>query len=284
MPINSRKAQPPSWPRAVCCAVFFICALLLFVCLFAMPVSAGDLLPSEISLPNQLNDAVGELTGMPGTTTSTMQMLFLVVLLALAPSILIVMTCFTRIIIVLHFLRSALGTQQMPPNQVLIGLALFLTIFNMSPIFAEINERALQPLSRQEMTQNEAVSVALEPIRDFMFKQVTMNDLNLFSSLSGETYAGETDAEIRADMHENMPTSVLIPAFVLGEVVKGFQIGFIIFIPFIVIDMVVASTLMAMGMMMLPPAMISLPFKILLFVMVDGWSLVISSLMQTFRG
>lgn len=208
-------------------------------------------------------------------TTNTMQLVFLVVLLALAPSIFMVLTCFTRIIIVFHFLRSALGTQQMPPNQVMIGLALFLTIFLMSPTFEKINAEAVQPLSRGEITQEEAVTRGLSPLREFMFKQADKKDIALFSQLAGKSYD--------VDVLEEIPTTVLIPSFILGEVTKGFKIGFLIYMPFIVIDMVVASTLMAMGMMMLPPAMISLPFKILLFIMVNGWNLVVESLILTFR-
>jgi len=248
-----------------------------------MKTHAMGILPEDISLPNMFENSVVEVTGQEGTAT-TLQLVFLVVLISLAPSLLLVMTCFTRIIIVLHFLRSALGTQQMPPNQVLIGLALFLTVFNMSGVFADVNDQALQPLSRQEITQDEAITAAMEPMRMYMFEQASVKELQLFSNIAGFEVQGETKDEIRDDILENMPSSVLIPSFILGEIAKGFLIGFVIYIPFIVIDMVVASTLMAMGMMMLPPAMISLPFKIMLFLLADGWTLVIQQLMSTFRG
>ena len=269
-------------PRLAAFAFALFGALALLSVLAPMQLRAAELLPEAIALPSALDTAVQELTGEAGTAT-TLQLVFLTVLIGLAPSILIAMTCFTRIIIVLHFLRSALGTQQMPPNQVLIGLALFLTIFNMSPVFSEINERALQPMSRQEITQTEAVDIALEPMRAYMFRQVGTKELSLFADIAGLQYEGETEDAIKASVAESLPISVLIPAFVLHEIAIGFLIGFILYIPFIVIDMVVASTLMAMGMMMLPPAMISLPFKIMLFLLVDGWNLLIRVLMQTIR-
>lgn len=212
------------------------------------------------------------LAGESVQASSSVQILFLFTLIALAPTILIMLTCFTRIIIALHFLRSALGTQQMPPNQILIGLALFLTFYIMGPVFTEINEIAFTPYTAGEITQAEALEFGMQPIRRFMFSQVRAQDLALFSDLAQETY-GSID---------QIPNRVLIPAFILTELTIGFMFGFFIFIPFIVIDMVVASILMAMGMMMLPPAMISLPFKILLFVMVDGWSFVIEILFRTF--
>jgi flagellar biosynthetic protein FliP len=183
------------------------------------------------------------------------------------------LTCFTRIIIALHFLRSALGTQQMPPNQVMIGLALFLTFFIMSPTLSTINTTAIIPYAAGTITQQEAIDTGLQPLRSFMIRQVEKKDVALFASLANETY--QTPEEI--------PNTVLIPSFILGEISKGFRFGFFIYMPFIVVDMVVASTLMAMGMMMLPPAMISLPFKVLLFVMVDGWNLVIEYLIKTFK-
>ena len=205
--------------------------------------------------------------------TSTIQVIFLFTLIALAPTILIMLTSFTRIIIVMHFLRSALGTQQMPPNQILIGLALFLTFFIMGPIFSQVNEQAFQPYSDGTITQAQAIEYGLGPLRVFMFNNSRWEDLNLFAGLAGEEY----------DSLEEIPLRVLVPAFILSELTFGFTIGFLIFIPFIVIDMVVASVLMAMGMMMLPPAMISTPFKILLFVIVDGWSLLILELINTFN-
>lgn len=205
---------------------------------------------------------------------TTLQLLFMMTIISLAPSILLMMTCFTRIIIVLHFLRSGIGTQQMPPNQILIGLALFLTFFLMGPSLQTINENALKPLSAGTITQEVAIKNAMEPFREFMLRQVEDKDLGLFTELSGVASYASID---------EIPNTVLIPAFVLGELKKGFIIGFLIYIPFIVIDMVVSSTLMAMGMMMLPPSMISLPFKVLFFIMVDGWGLVVENLVKTFR-
>lgn len=218
------------------------------------------------------NNADG--TAQPAQPASTtLQILFLLTILSLAPSILIMFTCFTRIIISLHFLRAALGTQQMPPNQIMIGLALFLTFFLMGPTFTEINDTALKPYSEGQITQSQFIDQAMEPIRDFMFSQVENKDLGLFLEL----------AEIQSfETRDDIPTRVLIPAFILGEITKAFKIGFILYIPFIVIDMVVASTLMGMGMMMLPPALISAPFKILFFIMADGWTLVIRGIIKTF--
>ena len=208
----------------------------------------------------------------------TLQILFLTVLIALLPSILVIMTTFTRLIIVFSFLRSAMGTQQMPPNQVLIGLALMLTIFIMNPIIQEINLYAFQPFSEGLIPQEQAFEYAMGPLRQFMFNQLTVSDTSwgnvyFFWNLAGrpETYA-----------IYDIPNYILIPAFILNELTVAFVIGVIFYVPFIVLDMVVASVLMAMGMMMLPPAMISLPFKILLFVMVDGWRLVIENLVGTF--
>lgn len=210
-----------------------------------------------------------------GGTNVTLQLIFLITIISLAPSILLMMTCFTRIIIVLHFLRAGLSTQQMPPNQILIGLALFLTFFLMAPSLQKVNETAIKPLSEGTITQEVAIQNAMVPFREFMLRQVDNPELNLFSEIAGIQEAYENDDDI--------PSSVLIPAFILTELKKGFIIGFVIYVPFIVVDMIVASVLMAMGMMMLPPSMISLPFKILFFVMVDGWSLVIGSLIETFR-
>jgi flagellar biosynthesis protein FliP len=205
---------------------------------------------------------------------SSIQLLLIFTVLTLAPSILIMMTSFTRIIIVLSFIRNALGTQQTPPNQVLIGLALFLTFFIMAPVGSQINKEALQPYVRGEIVQQEAFERGIEPIREFMFKQTKEKDLALFLKIAKIENVKKL---------EDIPTRVLIPSFIISELKTAFQIGFIIFIPFLVIDMVVASTLMSMGMMMLPPVMISLPFKILLFIMVDGWNLIIGQLVSSFR-
>lgn len=206
---------------------------------------------------------------------TTLRMLLILTVIALAPSILIMVTSFTRVLIVLHFVRSALGTQTTPPNQILIGLALFLTFFIMSPTISQVNTRAVQPLSRGELTAQEALTEGIEPVREFMFNEVEEKELALFVDIAGIETVNTTD---------DIPTWVLIPAFILSELRTAFIIGFLIYIPFIVIDMVVSSTLMAMGMMMLPPTTISMPFKILLFIMADGWTLVIENVVKTFHG
>ncbi len=210
----------------------------------------------------------------PQEVATSLQILFMLTVLSLAPSILIMMTSFTRIIVVLSFVRSALGTQQMPPNQIIIGLALFLTFFTMAPYWQQVNEQALQPYLAGNLEQEAAMDKGIQPIRDFMFKQTRENDLALFVNLANIN---------RPSGPEEVPTYVLIPSFVISELKTAFQIGFLIYIPFLIIDMVVASTLMSMGMMMLPPVTISLPFKILLFILVDGWHLVIRSLVASFK-
>ena len=210
----------------------------------------------------------------PQDVALSLQILALLTILTLAPAILILMTSFTRIIVVFSFLRNALATQQMPPNQVLVGLALFLTFFIMAPVWSEVNQKALQPYLAGEITQETAFANGIKPIREFMLKQTREKDLALFVNLSSTP---------KPNSPEDIPTHVVIPAFAISELKTAFQIGFIIYLPFIVIDMVVASTLMAMGMMMLPPMMISLPFKILLFILVDGWNLVVQSLLLSFR-
>ncbi|UJW58139.1 flagellar type III secretion system pore protein FliP [Bacillus sp. A116_S68] len=209
----------------------------------------------------------------PGNLSATIQLLLLLTVLSLAPAILILMTSFTRIVIVLSFVRSGLATQQMPPNQVIVGLALFLTFFIMAPIFSEVNENALQPMFNGELTQEEAFEEAAIPIKQFMAEHTREKDLALFMG-----YAGEE----RPETLDDIPLTSLVPAFAISELKTAFQIGFMIFVPFLVIDMVVASVLMSMGMMMLPPVMIALPFKVLLFVMVDGWHLIVRSLLFSF--
>ncbi len=199
-------------------------------------------------------------------------MLIVLTVLSLAPSIMIMLTSFTRIIIVLHFVRTALGTQSSPPNQVLVGLALFLTVFIMSPVFSQVNEEAIRPLDRGEITMEAALERAEKPFREFMYPQTQEKDVNMFCEIADVTY--ETKDEI--------PFTVLVPSFIISELRTAFIIGFLIYIPFIVIDMVVSSVLMSMGMMMLPPTTISMPFKILLFVLADGWNLVIRELVRTF--
>lgn len=234
----------------------------------------GDL--NELNIANTVsltyNNGNGELNG-------TLRILITLTLIALAPTLIILLTSFTRIIIVLHFTRAALNTQTAPPNQVLIGLALFLTFFIMNPVITEINTTALKPFDAGEITQEEAFEKALVPIRQFMYGQTEVKDVRLFMEIDGAEWDEDDFNEDDLDM---IPTRVLIPAFIIGELRAAFIIGFVIYIPFIVIDMVVASTLMSMGMMMLPPTTISLPFKILLFVLADGWNLVIGSLVKTF--
>lgn len=209
----------------------------------------------------------------PENVSSTVKLLLLLTVFSVAPGILILMTCFTRIVIVLSFVRTSLATQSMPPNQVLIGLALFLTIFIMAPTFSEINKEALTPLMDNKISLDEAYTKAEEPIKEFMSKHTRQKDLALFMN-----YAKMDKPESLKDI----PLTTMVPAFAISELKTAFQIGFMIFIPFLIIDMVVASVLMSMGMMMLPPVMISLPFKILLFVLVDGWYLIVKSLLQSF--
>lgn len=212
----------------------------------------------------------------PQDAAATMQIILLLTILSIAPAILIMMTSFTRIIIVLSFLRNALGTQQMPPNQVLIGFAMFLTFFIMSPVLVKINDEAYQPFMKGQITQSEFYEKAGNPIRSFMLKQIkSEKDLVLFVKIA--------KIDSKTIKKDELPLTVVIPAFMINELKIAFQIGFLIFIPFLIIDMVVSSTLMSMGMMMLPPIMISLPFKILLFIMIDGWNLITQSIIMGFR-
>lgn len=207
---------------------------------------------------------------------STLQILILLTVLALAPSILIMVTSFTRIIVVLHFLRTALGTQTTPPNQVLVGLALFITAAIMSPVFNQVYTEAVKPFSAGEIKQEQAIEAGIEPLRTFMLKQTRDKDLKLFMTINGTSSDEIND-------YDDISITTIIPAFIISELRTAFIIGFLIYLPFIVIDMVVASTLMSMGMMMLPPTTISLPFKILLFVLADGWNLVIDQLVRSFQ-
>ncbi|WP_042223760.1 flagellar type III secretion system pore protein FliP [Oceanobacillus manasiensis] len=209
----------------------------------------------------------------PSNIATSVKLLLLLTVLSLAPGILILMTSFTRIIIVLSFVRTSLATQQMPPNQVLIGIALFLTFFIMAPVFTEVYDEALQPLFDEEITLDEAYERASTPMKDFMAEHTRQKDLALFMNYA-ELEKPETVQEI--------PLTTLVPAFAISELKTAFQMGFMIFVPFLIIDMAVASVLMSMGMMMLPPVMISLPFKILLFVLVDGWYMITHSLLDGF--
>ncbi|ANS74011.1 flagellar biosynthesis protein flip [Paenibacillus yonginensis] len=239
----------------------------LFIMLFSVvsvTASAADPIPN-------INIQVGDSDGKPGT--SSLSILLLVTVLSVAPAILVLMTSFTRIVVVLGFVRSSLGTQQAPPNQVLVGLALFMTLFIMSPTLSEVNQVALQPYLKGEISQTDALEKAAVPMKQFMYKHTRDKDLQLFLSYSKM----ERPKEV-----EDIPITVLVPAYAISELKTAFQMGFMIYIPFLIIDIVVSSTLMAMGMMMLPPVMISLPFKILLFVLVDGWYLVVKSLLESF--
>ncbi|MCR5734890.1 MAG: flagellar type III secretion system pore protein FliP [Lachnospiraceae bacterium] len=224
----------------------------------------------ELNVSNNLSityqDSRGNLSG-------TLRILITLTLVALAPMLVIMMTSFTRILIVLHFVRTALGTQTAPPNQVLVGLTLFLTFFIMNPVFTQINETAIKPFEAGEIEQKEFIDTALVPLREFMYGQTQTKDARLFLDIEGIESVESVD---------DIPTRVLVPAFMISELRTAFIIGFLVYIPFIVIDMVVAATLMSMGMMMLPPTTISMPFKILLFVLADGWNLIIVNLVRTF--
>jgi flagellar biosynthesis protein FliP len=213
-------------------------------------------------------------SGGPATIDVALEIVLLMTVLSLAPALLILLTSFTRIVIVFGFLRQALGTNQMPSNQILIGLSLFLTFVIMSPVFTDINQHALQPYLQHQITQGEAFHRAEGPLKGFMLRQVREKDVGLFLEL--------TNREAPATPEE-LPMLVVIPSFVIGELKTAFQMGFVLFLPFLVLDMVVASVLMSMGMMMLPPVMISLPFKVLLFVLVDGWHLIVKSLVAAFQ-
>ncbi|MCR5322905.1 MAG: flagellar type III secretion system pore protein FliP [Lachnospiraceae bacterium] len=261
------------------CVLTFICHATIYTDASDTTVNTGSNEQTD-SDPGYLEGDLGGLTFQfsgdgTGSLSATLQILLILTVISLAPSILIMLTSFTRIIIVLHFLRTALGTQTTPPNQVMIGLALFLTFFIMSPVFNAVNNEALKPLSNGDISIEEAFEKGMHPIREFMFDQMegSEKDLSLFLEI-----AGVDSIETRDDV----PTSALIPAFILSELRIAFIIGFMLYIPFLVIDMVVSSTLMSMGMMMLPPTTISMPFKILLFILADGWDLVIGNVVKTF--
>ena len=281
------------------CVVSLIFAVIVLIA--AMALSIGDTTVfaaatdngalMDLSDPNESDgeplDATSDSTNglsitynnETGSVSTPVKALLVLTILSLAPSILIMMTSYTRIIIVLHFLRTAIGTQTAPPNQVLIGLALFLTFFIMWPTFQQINEEAIVPLDNGDITIEEAFEAAEVPIREFMKGQVLEKDLRLFMDMDQQEYEDNLSAE---EAFDAAPMTTIIPAFIITELRYSFIMGFLIYIPFIVIDMVVASVLMSMGMMMLPPTTISLPFKILLFILADGWNLVIGSLVSTF--
>ncbi len=238
--------------------------LLLLLVLFPVGAFAAGLPTITVGI-GEAND--------PGEVSTALQILVVLTILSVAPAILLMTTGFTRIVIVLSFMRQAMGTQSAPSNQIVIGLALFLTFFVMAPVFEKINDQALQPYLDKEINQEQALELAIEPMRDFMFSQVGEKDLQLLVDISKSP---------QPENREDISLMTLIPAFMVSELKRAFQMGFLLFVPFLMVDMIVASILMAMGMMMLPPIIISLPFKILLFVLVDGWSLIVGSLVQSF--
>lgn len=260
------------------CASFIIFSAAGPVYVHARGVDATT--QKEIEGEADIDDNTVDLTisSNAGSTNleATLQILIMLTILSLAPSILIMVTSFTRIIVVLHFIRTALATQTSPPNQVLVGLALFITLAIMAPVFSEVNETAVQPFMSGEVLQEDALKAGAKPLKTFMLKQTRDKDLELFLDIN------ETDRE-SVNSYEDLPITVIIPAFIISELRMAFIIGFVLYLPFIVIDMVVASTLMSMGMMMLPPTTISMPFKILLFVMADGWNLIIGQLVDSFK-
>lgn len=252
------------------CISLTITILLSLLCLGLQAHAAGPSVTIDLASGQASDGAMGPL-----------EMLFMLVLLALAPSILLMMTSFTRIIIVLSFLRNALGTQQSPPNQVLVGIALFLTLFIMTPVLQEVNQVAIQPYRDGLIESDEALKKAEEPIKRFMIRQTMEKELNLFLAISKTDERVDLSTVSQEDLMD-FGLEIIVPAFITTELKKAFTIGFLIFIPFLIIDIVVSSTLMSMGMVMLPPSMIALPFKIMMFVMVDGWGLLFGSLVEGF--
>ncbi len=245
--------------------------LLVFLLAF---LAGNEALAQQTAIPlPKLSIEVGKATN-PEDVSVTLQILLLMTILSLAPAILILTTAFTRIIVVFFFVKQALGTPQMPPAQVMVGLAMFLTFFIMAPVWNKVNTNAVQPYLEKKLSLTEAYDRGVDPLREFMFKQTREEDLALFVKMANLQ---------KPNSRNDVPTYVVVPAFAISELRTGFQIGFIIFIPFLIIDVVVSSILMSMGMMMLPPAMISMPFKILLFILVDGWHLVVSSLMTSYQ-
>lgn len=243
-------------------------------------LQAGDYLDGAVDVGDDAGSSVlQELVGVDAS--QPLEVILLLTVLALAPSLLIMMTCFTRIVIVLSFLRSAMQTQSTPPNMVITGMALFLTLFIMAPVFSEINEVAYQPYVNEEITTEQALEAATGPIKSFMLKQTSQDDLDFFIGLANiETPEGGFTEEY---IQNDLSLTVIVPSFMISELKRAFQMGFMIFIPFLIIDIVVGSTLMSMGMMMLPPAMISMPFKILIFVLADGWNLLIGSVVSSYN-
>jgi flagellar biosynthetic protein FliP len=254
---------------------FWIASGVAILCLWVIPaLASAATAPTSPSLPiPSINLGVGAAKN-PKDVVGALQILLLLTVLSLAPTLLVLVTSFTRIIVVLSFVRTALGTAQTPPNQVLVGLALLLTFFVMNPVIRDVNKNALQPYLKSQISQSVALDRAAQPLRTFMFKQTRDKDIALFYTMSGDA---------RPKAPSDVPTYILIPAFVLSELKTAFQIGFAIYVPFIVIDMVVAAILLSMGMMMIPPVLISLPFKILIFLLVDGWNLIVAALFESFR-
>lgn len=237
----------------------------------AQTAPAAPTVPT-VPIPN-INIGLGQ-AHSPSQVAASLQILVLLTVVSLAPTLLVLLTSFTRVVVVLSFVRTALGTQQVPPNQVLVGLALLLTFFIMNPVITDINKNALQPYMKQKISQGVALDRAAVPLRKFMFRQTREKDIQLFYSMSKEPLP---------KAQRDVPTYLLIPAFVISELKTAFEIGFAIYVPFIVIDMVVASILLSMGMMMIPPIIISLPFKILIFLLVDGWNLTVAAIFQSYQ-
>lgn len=244
-----------------------LCYLLLVAAILYADQAMADL--SLPSLKLQLSE-----TDHPDGIVPIMKIVAVLTILSVAPAILLMMTSFTRILIVLSFVRQALGTQTMPPNQVVVGLSLFLTAFTMAPVWQNIEKNAVTPYLDQKINQKEALDKLISPVQSFMIDETREDDLSLFYQISGSKEPNTPD---------DVPMSLLMPAFMISELKTAFQIGFLIYIPFLIIDMVISSVLMAMGMMMLPPTIVSLPFKLVLFVLVDGWSMVVSSLVKSFQ-
>lgn len=242
--------------------------------------AAAFFMPASV-LAQSINFDMGQ---GPTTTAKLVQIILLITVLSLAPSILVMVTSFTRIVVVLSFLRTALGTQQTPPNVVLISLALFLTLFVMQPVFDRAWDTGIRPMMNNQLDQETGLARAVEPFHDFMAKHTRQKDIDLFVEMSKVEAKTPADQNKPPEAKESVPLRALIPAFMISELRRAFEIGFLLFLPFLIIDMVVASILMSMGMMMLPPSIISLPFKIIFFVLVDGWFLISGSLVQSYGG
>ena len=266
-----RNPQPPSNRTTRTRPVIWVALFILLVAALA-PLGLPSARAADVNLPGirlSLDDSNG-----PQQVSNVLTIVSLLTVMTLAPSLLIMMTCFTRLAVVLSFLKQAMGTQGAPPNQIIVGLALFLTFFIMQPVWQEIHQKAVIPYQDHKISGEEFLTNATKPLKDFMIKQTRKSDLALFVSLTEKEKPKNIDA---------ISLTSLVPAFVISELKTAFQIGFLLYLPFIILDMVVSSILLSMGMMMLPPVMISLPFKLMLFVMVDGWNLLISSLVKSFH-